>query len=675
MILSCQNISKSFGEKDVLKKVTFHINDHEKVALIGNNGAGKTTLFHIITKELDADAGEVALKKDASIGYLSQHHDYTSTNTVYDELLVVKKDVIQMEEQLRQMEEDMKHLTEENLDAHMKAYHNKMHSFDLAGGYTYKSDIQGILRGLQFKEEDFNKPVSTLSGGERTRLLLGRILLEKPDLILLDEPTNYLDIESVRWLENYLLNVKSAVLVVSHDRYFINKIVSKVVEIECGNSLCYEGNYEDFIAKKEVWLQSRLAAYENQQREIKHQEEVISKLRSFNREKSVKRADSRQKLLDRIERIDKPVEERADMQFTLSPAVISGNDVLSVRELAKSYGERNLFNNVSFEIKRGEHIALIGQNGTGKTNILKIINGLIEADNGTVTLGTNVTIGYFDQQSRVLDESKTVFDEISDTYPKLTGTEIRNVLAAFLFTGDEVFHPIRSLSGGERGRVVLAKLMLSGANFLILDEPTNHLDMVSKEVLEEALNAYTGTVLYVSHDRYFINRTASRILHLDGCKVTSYQGDYDYFLEKSQQDTERPADYMNKNSAKVDGNAIFGATAIKSDGSASGTPASDKVASAFASSGSNDSSQTEAKLDWAKQKELQAAKRKRENQLAKTEKEIEELELKIAALQEEMSKPEIASNSVKLQELCKECDTAQGRLDELYEVWENLSEE
>lgn len=663
MILSCQNISKSFGDKDVLKKVTFHINDHEKVALIGNNGAGKTTLFHIITKELDADDGEVAIKKDASIGYLSQHHDYTSTNTVYDELLVVKADVIRMEETLRRMEEEMKHLTEETLDAHMKAYHDKMHAFDLAGGYTYKSDIQGILRGLQFKEEDFNKPVSTLSGGERTRLLLGRILLEKPDLILLDEPTNYLDIESVRWLENYLLNVKSAVLVVSHDRYFINKIVSKVVEIEAGNSLCYEGNYEDFIAKKEVWLQSRLAAYENQQREIKHQEEVITKLRSFNREKSVKRADSRQKLLDRIERIDKPVEERADMQFTLSPTITSGNDVLAVENLAKSYGDRTLFSNVSFEIKRGEHIALIGQNGTGKTNILKIINGLIDADNGDVKLGTNVTIGYFDQQSRVLDENKTVFDEISDTYPKLTQTEIRNVLAAFLFTGDEVFQPIRSLSGGERGRVVLAKLMLSGANFLILDEPTNHLDMVSKEVLEEALNAYTGTVLYVSHDRYFINRTASRILHLDGCKVTSYQGDYDYFLEKSSQDTERSADYMTKGSSATANNGTANVSVTTLNSSASAT------------SNSNDNIQTEAKLDWAKQKELQAAKRKRENQLAKTEKEIEELESKIAQLQEEMSKPEIASNSVKLQELCKECDASQNKLDELYELWEELSEE
>ena len=523
----------------------------------------------------------------------------------------------------------------------MKVYHNKMHAFDLAGGYTYKSDILGILRGLQFSEEDFQKPVSTLSGGERTRLLLGRILLEKPDLILLDEPTNYLDIESVRWLENYLLNVKSAVLVVSHDRYFINKVVSKVIEIDQGNSLCYEGNYEDFIAKKEVWLQSRLAAYENQQREIKHQEEVISKLRSFNREKSVKRADSRQKLLDRIERIDKPTEERSDMQFTLSPAIISGNDVLSVKDIAKSYGERTLFRNVSFEVKRGEHIALIGQNGTGKTNILKIINHILEPDAGTITLGTNVTIGYFDQQSRVLDESKTVFDEISDTYPKLTGTEIRNVLAAFLFTGDEVFQPIRSLSGGERGRVVLAKLMLSGANFLILDEPTNHLDMISKEILEEALNSYTGTVLYVSHDRYFINRTASRILHLNDLNVTSYIGDYDYFVEKSQINTEAGANFTEKVSKTI--------SAVPSE------------------------KQTEAKLDWAQQKELQAAKRKRENQLAKTEKEIEELEQKISELQDEMSKPEIASNSVKLQELCKECNTAQNRLDEMYELWEELS--
>lgn len=640
MILSCSNINKAFSEKDILKNISFHINEHEKVALIGNNGAGKTTLFRIITGELSADSGEVTKKKDATIGYLSQHHDYNSPNTVYEELLAVKRSVIELENQLRDLEEQMKNVLPEQLDAHMKLYHERMHTFDLMGGYTYKSDIQGILRGLQFKDEEFNKPVTTLSGGERTRLLLGRILLEKPDLILLDEPTNYLDIESVRWLENYLLNVKSAVLVVSHDRYFINKIVSKVIEIDQATSLCYEGNYDDFIIKKEAYFQQKMAAYENQQREIKHQEEVIRKLRSFNREKSIRRADSRQKMLERIERIDKPTESKSDMQFTLVPTLISGNDVLEVTDLKKSYGDRILFDHIHFQIRRGEHIALIGRNGTGKTNILKIINDLIPADNGIIKFGTNVTIGYFDQQSRVLDESKTIFEEISDTYPKLTQTEIRNILAAFLFTGDDVFQPIRSLSGGERGRVVLSKLMLSGANFLILDEPTNHLDMVSKEVLEEALNAYEGTVLYVSHDRYFINRTASRVMVLDDQSVTSYHGNYDYYLEKSSANANSIAEYTEKG-------AVSNAESKSSVG----------------------------KNDWAKQKEFQAAKRKLENKIAKIEKEIAELEKKLEKYQLEMSKPEIASNSVKLQEICSDANEVQLRLDSLYEEWELTSAE
>lgn len=640
MILSCQNICKSFAEKPILKNISFHINENEKVALIGNNGAGKTTLFKIITGEYSADEGEVITKKNASIGYLSQHHDYTSSNTVYDELLVVKKDILDMEAMLRDMEEEMKNLRDDALDEHMKKYHERMHTFDLLGGYTYKSDIQGILRGLQFKDEDFTKPVTTLSGGERTRLLLGRILLEKPDLILLDEPTNYLDIESVRWLENYLLNVKSAVLVVSHDRYFINKIVTKVIEIDQTTALSYEGNYDDFIVKKEAYVRQRIAEYENQQREIRHQEEVIRKLRSFNREKSVRRADSRQKMLERIERIDKPTETKSDMQFTLSPSVVSGNDVISVSGLKKSYGERILFENVSFALKRGEHVALIGQNGTGKTNILKIINDLIPADDGEVNFGTNVTIGYFDQQSRVLDENKTIFEEISDTYPGLTQTEIRNVLAAFLFTGDDVFQPVHSLSGGERGRVVLAKLMLSGANFLILDEPTNHLDMVSKEVLEEALNAYEGTVLYVSHDRYFINRTASRVLVLNNCSVTSYLGNYDYYLEKTSSDNEVAASYMSKGTVYTEG--------VKN-------PA--------------------GKEDWAKQKELQAAKRKLENRLAKLESDIASHEDKLEKLQAEMLKPEIASNSVQLQDICKKADEIKQNLDSLYEEWEQTGAE
>ena len=643
MILSCHEIKKSFGEKEVLKNITFHINEHEKVALIGNNGAGKTTLFHIIQKELSPDDGVISIKKDATVGYVAQVQNYNDDHTIMEELLSAKQDVIDMEERIRSMEDEMKSLSGDELDKLMQRYHETLHVFDLAGGYTYKSDILGILRGLNFPENDYDKSVLKLSGGERTRLSLGRILLTAPDLILLDEPTNYLDIASVTWLENYLINISSAVLLVSHDRYFINKIVTKTVEIEGGKSLMYDGNYEDFITKKEIRKASMLSAYEKQQNEIKHQKEVIEKLRSFNREKSIKRADSRQHMLDKMEVIEKPVEERIDMGLDFHLNKESGNDVLSVNHIAKSYGERCLFDDVSFEIKKGEHVALIGMNGTGKTNILKIINGVIPSDAGEVKLGSNVEIGYFDQQSAVLTDSKTVFEEISDTYPKMTETEIRNCMAGFLFTGDEVFARISTLSGGERGRVVLAKLMLSGANFLILDEPTNHLDMISKEVLENALNAYPGTLLYVSHDRYFINRTAERILCLENEKITQYLGNYDYYLEKS-------AETALSASNASDGNSGSGTE------SAAPAPAS------------------EGKTDWQKSKAEQAAKRKLENQIKKIEEEISALEESLSDLETQMNDPQIATNSVRLQEVCKEHSEKKELLDAKMATWEELME-
>lgn len=639
MILSCQNISKSFGDNEILKKITFHINEGEHAALIGNNGAGKTTLFSIITGSLKADEGEVVFKKDCSVGYLAQQMDFTSELTVYEELLEAKKELVYEEEHLRQMENSMKSKEGQDLDNLLVKYHEAMHTFEVKGGFTYKSDINGILKGLQFSEDDYSKKVVTLSGGERTRLLLGRILLTKPDLILLDEPTNYLDISSVEWLENYLLNVKSAVLVVSHDRYFLNKIVTKVIEIESGKSLMYEGNYDDFIIKKDIYKDSLLAAYENQQREIKHQQDVIKTLRSFNREKSIKRAESRQKMLDKIEIIDKPTEEKSDMNLTLSPTTESGNDVLSVNSISKTYKDRCLFNNLSFEIKKGEHIAIIGRNGTGKTTILKIINDFIPSESGNIKFGTNVTVGYFDQQSQVLNPDKTIFDELSDTYPNLTNTEIRNVCAAFLFTEDDVFKKISLLSGGEKGRVVLAKLMLSGANFLILDEPTNHLDMISKEVLENALNSFTGTVLYVSHDRYFINRTASKILALENGELTEYLGDYDYYLEKYNE---------KKAASNVTSKEICDKNVINNN--------------------------SESKQDWETQKKLQAQKRKTENRIKKVEEEIETYETKISSIEEEMCKPEVATNSAKLNEIATECGQLKEKLELLYEEWEELNE-
>ena len=639
MILSCQNISKSFGTDEILKNVSFHIEENEKAAVVGINGAGKSTLLKIIMKQENPDEGDVTLAKDKTIGYLAQYQDVSGHHTIYEEVLDSKRDIIEMEERLRSMEAQMNTLSGDALEQLLDTYHKLSHEFEQVNGYTYRSEVTGILKGLGFTEEEFDKKMNELSGGQKTRVSLGKLLVTKPDVLLLDEPTNHLDIESIRWLETFLLNYKGAVLIVSHDRYFLDRVVSKVVEIFQHKGYVYQGNYSDYAKKKAAIRAAMIKQYYNQQREIKHQEEVIAKLKSFNREKSIKRAESREKMLDNIYRIEKPVEDNTDIRIVLEPNVVSGNDVLKVEGLAKAFPPLQLFQGIDFEVKRGERVALIGNNGTGKTTILKIINELLPPDAGTVTLGSNVHIGYYDQEHQQLHMEKTIFDEIADDYPNLNNTKVRNVLAAFLFTDDDVYKRIEDLSGGERGRVALAKLMLSDANFLILDEPTNHLDITSKEILEEALKSYTGTVLFVSHDRYFINQTATRILELTGETVVNYIGNYDYYLEKHDQ---MMSLYVKKPEAKK----AFDETPVR---------------------------ETAQKVDWQTQKAEQARIRKIENSLKKTEERISELEGKIAEIDEECAKPEVAVNSVKLGELTKQQSEYREELDRQYEMWEELS--
>ncbi|MDO5156847.1 MAG: ATP-binding cassette domain-containing protein [Eubacteriales bacterium] len=633
MVLACQNISKAYGIKEILSNINFHIEAKEKLAIVGINGAGKSTLLKIIMNEEEADEGQVVIGKDISVGYLAQHQDSYYDKTIYEELASVKQDLIHLQEQIHELEQNMKNLEGEALTDALDHYTRMMHTFEQQEGYAFESQITGILKGLGFREDDFHRPVSELSGGQKTRVSLGRLLLSRPDVILLDEPTNHLDLNSIRWLEGYLSGYDGAVIIVSHDRYFLDRIVTKVVEIEHTKSTIYHGNYSYYATKREEVRLSKYRAYMNQQAEIKHQEEVISKLKQFNREKSIKRAESREKMLNRIERLEKPQEVHDEMRLALTPDIESGNDVLLVEGLTKSYGEHILFTNIGMDIKRGERVALIGNNGTGKTTILKIINQLLPKDSGRITLGSQVHIGYYDQEHQVLHAEKTIFDELHDTYPEMTNTKIRNVLAAFLFTGDDVFKEIKDLSGGERGRVSLAKLMLSNANFLILDEPTNHLDITSKEILENALKNYTGTLLYVSHDRYFINQTATRILDLSSTGITSYIGNYDYYIEQQLVSTAKQEEKQ---------------TIVKDE--------------------------TEAKKDWKQAKEEQAKLRKQQNDLKKIEQRIEELEEQIDLLNQEMAKPEHATNVAKLTEITNNLAKANEELESLYEQWESLSE-
>lgn len=645
MILSCQNLSKTFVDRPILKQASFQLEEHEKAAIVGVNGAGKTTLLKMIIGQLPADEGLITFAKDKTFGYLAQQSDLSSSRTIYEELLSVKQDLVSMEQQLRDLEESMKHCEGTQLEEIMNRYTRMTHDFEVRGGLLYKSELTGVLKGLSFLDEDFDKQISTLSGGQKTRVSLAKLLLQSPDLIILDEPTNHLDIASISWLETYLRSYKGAVLIVSHDRYFLDRVVTKVIAIENGLVRSYAGNYSDYAAKAAMLRRASVNAYLKQQEEIHHQQQVIDKLKSFNREKSIKRAESRKKMLDKMELLEKPVEIRDDMHLKLTPQIISGNDVLSIEDLSKHFGSLTLFEHVDIEIKRGEHVAIIGDNGTGKTTLLKIINELESMDSGQIRLGSKVEIGYYDQEHHVLHSEKTLFDEISDDYPALTNTQIRNTLAAFLFTGDDVFKKISELSGGERGRVSLAKLMLSNANFLILDEPTNHLDITSKEILEQALNDYEGTVLYVSHDRYFVNQTATRILDLFNKQFYSFAGNYDYYLEKKDV-VEQPSGAVQPNGQATTAGANTDAAESASD----------------------------SKLSWQQQKEEQALKRKKENRLRKCEDDIAALEDEIAQLNEQMADPAIATDVAKLQELSKKQTALQETLEQRYEEWEELSE-
>lgn len=646
MILQVSNITKSFGTDVILSDVSFHIEANQKAAIVGINGAGKSTLLKIITGELKADKGTVSIQKDATLGILKQTQGLTDTNTIYEEVLSVKADLLALEENIRRTEHMLKTLSGDELEQALNRYSRMNQEFENANGYAIKSEITGCLKGLGFTEDEFGKSVSTLSGGQKTRVALAKLLLSKPDILMLDEPTNHLDMDAIRWLEGFLSAYKGAVILVAHDRYFLDRIVSKVIEIENTHAHSYDGNYTVFAKKKKQLRDAYIKQYLNQQREIKHQEAVIEKLKSFNREKSIKRAESREKQLAKIERLELPKEVNAEMDIRLEPNITSGNDVLTVKGLAKSFGDLTLFTDTSFEIKRGDKVAIIGANGTGKTTLLKILNGITSPDAGSFKLGAKVYTGYYDQEHHVLDPDKTVFEEIQDTYPDMDNTKVRNVLAAFLFTGDDVFKLIKDLSGGEKGRVSLAKLMLSDANLLYLDEPTNHLDIISKEILEQAVSSYKGTVIYVSHDRYFINKTATRIMELKDKHFITFDGTYDYYLEKRDMLISLAENSSGKNNA-------------------SSAPET-KATTSSETAGSRES--------WENAKKQQALQRKLENEFKKTEEEINSLEQRNSELDELMQLPENATVPSKLLELSAEHEKNAERLEILMKQWEELYE-
>ncbi|MGL4451959.1 MAG: ABC-F family ATP-binding cassette domain-containing protein [Sarcina sp.] len=636
IVLSCRNIKKSFGIDEILKDITFGINEGDRVGLIGGNGEGKSTLFKILTKQSSADSGELFIDRNKTIGYLSQSLSLNENFTIYDEMLSIFSKITELESKLLKLEEKMN----EPYNPKKEDYHNKLikdytssqELLENIGGYTYKGEISRVLKGLGFLESSYNTLISTLSGGQKTRVALCKLLLSKPDILLLDEPTNHLDLNAIEWLEEYLISYKGTIFVISHDRFFLDAVTNSTYELMNGKISCYNASYTKFLELREKDLESKLKAYKLQQDEIKRQEAIIEKFRSFNREKSIKAAESREKVLDKIERLDAPELVRRATRIKFETEIKSGNDVLFIDNLSKSYGEKKLFENISFEVKRGEKVALIGENGRGKTTLLKILLGKVKQDSGSCSLGKNVITGYYDQEQSDLNLDKTIIDEIWDTFPKMTTTELRNALASFLFTGDDVFKEISLLSGGEKCRINLLKLMLSKPNFLLLDEPTNHLDIMSREALEDAILSYDGTLVVISHDRYFLNKVINKILELEENSVNIYLGNYSYFAEKK----ENPNRFES-----------------------------------FSVSDSN-KTKTQIKDERKKMKEKEKLAKANKNKIKTIEKEISDLEETLTSLQEDLCKEEIYSNPFESERVNKEISTNEELLASLYETWEEL---
>jgi ATP-binding cassette subfamily F protein 3 len=636
IVLSCKNISKYFGIDIILKDITFNVNEGEKIGLIGANGAGKSTLFKILTNQMEYDSGELFIDKSKELGYLSQNLSLDSDNTIYTELLSVFKSLIDMEERLLNLEEKMK----EPYDASKEEYHNKIirdyttltEVYENRGGYTYKGEISRVLKGLGFTEIDFDKSISILSGGQKTRVALCKLLLRKPEILLLDEPTNHLDLDAIEWLENYLKEIKGTIIVISHDRFFLDAITNKTIELLGGAAYCYNGNYTAFIDLKDKNKEVMQKAYDLQQTEIKRQEEIIAKYKSFNREKSVKAAESRQKALDKIERIEAPIKDPKASKIKFETQIKSGNDVLYVENLSKSFGEKLLFEGLNMDIKREEKIALIGENGRGKTTLFRIIMDKIPSDNGVKVLGKNVFVGYYDQEQSNLSLNKTILDEVWDDFPHMTTTEIRSSLAAFLFTGDDVFKSISTLSGGEKCRINLLKLMLSKSNFLLLDEPTNHLDIVSREALEDAILNYDGTIILISHDRYFLNKIINKIFELRQDGVKEYLGNYSYYIEKKK-------------------NPLRFETIEEGSGI----------------------TKTQIKLDKKKKREVEKVEKEKANTIKTIENKIATIEESLEDLQGQLCLEEVYSNPEKSIEVNKEIQRIEEELQILYDQWEELA--